>query len=182
MDAITAPPAPTPSFTAPLSYICNPPYLEQLKSKFAANTGTLEIQDTKYSRSEVRSLTIHLVVPIATFPKTSGRNTFNIAKIATICVPPAIKTGTSSAAPATNPANAAIIGSPTTETALKGSSLKSPGLIPAAANPSLTTPTFNSCGFSGILLLTLPSASTPIASNTPNAVVVPPGMLSPTTK
>jgi hypothetical protein len=44
-----------------------------------------------------------------------------------------------------------------------------------------TTLFFRLCGFSGILLLTLNFASMPSALSTASAVVVPPGMLSPTT-
>src|SRR3990170_1768970 len=133
-------------------------------------------------RSEERSLMTHLVVPIATLHKTSGFNALTMANTALIWVPPAIKTGTCAAAPITNPAKAGIIGSPRQEIALIGFFAKLPKLSPEADNPALTVSAFNPCGLSGMLLLTFPSAITPIADRTPSAVVVPPGMLSPITR
>ena len=66
-------------------------------------------------------MTIHLVVPNAMFERTWGARPFTMAITAAICVPPAMMTGMLSAAPATTPAAAGIIGSPTACTAFNGS-------------------------------------------------------------
>ena len=132
--------------------------------------------------SEDRSFATHLVVPIATLQRTSGFNAFTTANTAVIWVPPAIKTGTSAAAPITNPEKAGIIGSPTQEIAFTGFFARLPKLAPDADSPARTVSVFSLCGLYGMLLLTFPSAFTPRADRTPSAVVVPPGMLSPITK
>ena len=87
-------------------------------------------------------------------------------------------TGTLLAAPAIMPMLAGIMGSPTHSMAFRGSSARSPGLIPAASRASATSLLLSSLGFFGELLLTRFSFRTPMAIMTASAVVVPPAQLS----
>ncbi len=125
---------------------------------------------------------IHLVVPRARLSSTVSSMDLMIASTAAIWVPPAMRTGMLSAAPAMRPAAGAIMGSPTACTAAMASFFNASGLRPLAAMPSATTCALSSCGFTGNVLATFPLASYPNAVRTPRAVVVPPGMDSPTTR
>jgi hypothetical protein len=71
------------------------------------------------------------------------------------------------------------MGSPNKEIASKGLFFNDPKAILCFFMLFLIKVFFKLCGFSGILLLILFSASIPKESITPSAVVVPPGMLSP---
>src|SRR3972149_728936 len=97
---------------------------------------------------------------------------FAKAKTAAICVPPANITFADSEAVLSIPATDGIMGSPSSATTSYGSAVDW-SLFSALC----TVLFFKLVGFWGILLLT--NASTPSPFNTPSAVVVPPGMLSP---
>src|SRR5215213_4926619 len=178
---IEAPPAPTPSFTNPFANACRPDLLDSPRCRSQDNIGTrFEAALTRPDRSDDGSFVMYVVVPIQR-PFSDLPRRFNIATTADIWVPPAsITLPFSDSTPLAIPATEDIIGSPRVDIASKGEFI-----LPISArtlfSAESTTLFLRLCGFSGILLLTLNLASMPRALSTASAVVVPPGMLSPTT-
>jgi len=127
--------------------------------RLADSIGTLPIWETRSLRSDVVSFMIHLVVPRATFLRAELSMPFTTARTAAIWVPPAMMTGTDSAAPATRPAAGAIMGSPTASMAAMGSFLNPSFPTPLAFRPSCTTWFFSEWGLAGRVLETFPMAS-----------------------
>ena len=153
--------------------------MEISKLGFTAFTEISPIWVVIFNMSAVSSLTTKEVVARHEFEKSkSGSNAFAIAQTAVNCVPPANTTGTF--APIRTPATAGSIGSPTAATTSNGL-LFLLGLSPAFFRPSSTISFFISCGFVFMHPLTFPLASYPRPTNTPSAVVVPAGKLSPIT-
>ena len=137
-----------------------------------------EIESMIFVMLELGSFMSHLVVPWKKLPTSSGWSALAPAITAAIWVPPPTMTGTDFAAPQSIPMLAGIMGSPTHSIALRGSSAREPGSIPAAARASLTSLVLSSLGLLGELLLTRFSLRTPMAIMTASAVVVPPAQLS----